>query len=49
MTEINTPKALAWKALNQMDENCKGELLDALKLRFFRTVGEAIPLYGSAT
>ena len=47
--DINTRKALAWKALNQMDKIWKSELLDALKLRFFRATVEAILLYGSAT
>ena len=44
--DINTRKALAWKALNQMDKIWQGELLDALKLRFFRATVEATLLYG---
>ena len=47
--DINTRKALAWKALNKMDKIWKSELLDALKLRFFRATVETILLYGSAT
>ena len=44
-----TRKALSWKALNKMDKIWKSELLDALKLRFFRATVETIILYGSAT
>ena len=47
--DINTRKALARKALNKMDKIWKSELLDALKLRFFRATVEAILLYDSAT
>ena len=47
--DINTRKALAWKALNKMDKIWMCELLDALKVRFFRVTVETILLYGSAT
>ena len=40
---------MAWKAVNKMDRIWKSELLDSLKLRFFRATVESILLYGCAT
>ena len=42
--DTNTRKALAWKALNKIDKIWKSELLDALKLRFFRASVETVLL-----
>ena len=47
--DIQTRKAMAWKALNKMERLWKSDLLKSLKLRFFRAAVESILLYGCAT
>ena len=47
--DVQTRKALAWKALNKMDKLWKSDLPGWWKLRFFRAAVESILLYGSAT
>ena len=47
--DMQTRKALAWKALNKMNKIWKSELPNPLKLRYFRAAAETILLYGCAT
>ena len=47
--DMQTRKALAWKALNKMDKIWKSELAKSLKLRYFRAAVETILLFGCAT
>jgi hypothetical protein len=47
--DMQTRKALAWKAMNKMDKTWKSELPNSLKIRYYRAAVETILLYGCAT
>jgi len=47
--DIQSRKALAWKALNKMEKLWRSDLPNWMKLRFFRAAVESILLYGCDT